>query len=43
MAGRTRAWWLFIDAVWEIAAAAVTTSCEGVTMAGERPILAYSM
>jgi hypothetical protein len=43
MSGGTRAWWLFSDAVRETAAAALVTLCEGVTMAGDAPIVANFM
>jgi hypothetical protein len=42
MAGWVRDCWLFIDAVCALAAAAVTTICEGVTMARDKPIFAHS-
>jgi hypothetical protein len=41
--GGARDCWLFIDAVCATAAAAVTTICEGVTMARDKPIVAHSM
>jgi hypothetical protein len=42
-AGWARDCWRFIDAVCATAAAAVTTICEVVTMAGDKPIFASSM
>jgi hypothetical protein len=41
-AGGARDCWLFIDAVCATAVAAVTTICEGVTMARDNPIFAHS-
>jgi hypothetical protein len=43
MAGRAQYCWRFIDAVCATAAAAVTTICEGITMARDKPIVAASM
>jgi hypothetical protein len=43
MSGGMRARWLLSDAVPETAAAAVVTLCEGVTMAGDAPIVANFM
>ena len=42
MAGGARYCLLFIDAVCATAAAAVTTICEGVNMARDKPIVAHS-
>jgi hypothetical protein len=42
-AGGARDWWLFINAVCATAAATVTTICEGITMARDKPIVAASM
>jgi hypothetical protein len=42
-AGGARDCWLFIDAVCATAAAAVLRICEGVTMAGDKPIVGASM
>jgi hypothetical protein len=42
-AGGARDCSLLIDAVCATAAAAVTTICEGVTMAGDKPVVAASM
>jgi hypothetical protein len=43
MAGGAQHCLLFIDAVCATAAAAVTTICEGVAMAGDKPAVAASM
>jgi hypothetical protein len=43
MAGGAQYCWRFIDAVCATAAAAVTTICEGITMARDKPIVAASM
>ncbi len=43
MAGGARDRWLFLDAECATAVAAVTTICEGVTMAGDKPVVAASM
>jgi hypothetical protein len=42
-AGGARDCLLFIDAVCATAVAAVTTICEGVPMAGDKPVVAASM
>jgi anti-sigma-K factor RskA len=42
-AGGARDCWRFIDAVCATAVAAVTTICEGVTRAGDKPVVAASM
>jgi hypothetical protein len=41
--GGARDRWLLIDSVCATVAAAVTTICEGVTMAGDKPVVAASM
>jgi hypothetical protein len=43
MAGGARDCWLLIDAVCATAIAVLTTICEGVTMAGDKPVFAASM
>jgi hypothetical protein len=43
MAGGARNCLLLIDAVCATAAAAVTTICEGVTMARDKPVVVASM
>ncbi len=43
MAGGTRPWWLFRDAMCEAVAAAVTIICEGVTIGTSRPVGANFM
>jgi hypothetical protein len=43
MEGGARDCWPFIDAVCATVAATVTTICEGVTMAGDKPMVAASM
>ena len=43
MASGARDCLLFINAVCATAAAAVTTICEGITMARDKPIVAASM